>query len=269
MKIFKIWDSEFPLFDEAITNEENDKINTIEFYPVESAEPAPVVVIFPGGGYHFRSSENEGTAVAEFMNSQGMHAAVVHYRVAPYRYPAPLLDAQRTIKLLRYNAKELNINPDRLFTLGFSAGGHLCGMTATFPDVCNIYNDEIDKMSHKPTGAVLCYPVITADEQLGHLPSFKNLLGENYDKKEDYSIEKKVDKNTCPCFVFHCAHDGLVPKENSLLLAKALWDNEIPCELHIFQEGGHGGGLRQVNKYSRAWPTLAAEWIKRLGQEDM
>ena len=269
MEIFKIWDGNFPLYNEEIKNEQNDGINGIEFYPIETDEPAPVVLIFAGGGYGFRSNVNEGVPVAEFFNKKGFHAAVVQYRVAPYSYPAPLLDAQRAIKILRYKAKQLKINPDRVFTLGFSAGGHLAGMTATFPDICNIYNDEIDKMSHKPTGSVLGYPVITCDEKKGHLPSFENLLGENYGKRAEFSLENRVDKDTCPCFVFHCAHDGLVPKENSILFANALWDNGIPCEMHIFQEGGHGGGLRKVNLYSRMWPDLAAEWMHRLGKEDM
>ncbi len=269
MKNFKIWDKEFPLYNEEIKNEQNDGINSIEFYGIEADEPSPLVVIFPGGGYGFRSNVNEGKDVAEFFNGKGFHAAVVQYRVAPYCYPAPLLDAQRAIKLLRYKAKELNINTERVFTLGFSAGGHLCGMTATFPDICNIYNDEIDKMSHKPNGAVLCYPVISADEEIVNLGSFRKLLGENFESKQEYSIEKRVDNDTCPCFVFHCVKDGLVPKDNSIVLANALWEKGIQCELHIFQEGGHGGGLRQVNTHSRMWPTLAADWMHRLGKEDM
>ncbi len=269
MQEFKIWDKEFPLYDSEIKNEQNDNINTFQFYGVESDTPTPVVVIFPGGGYTFRSEPNEGKEIAKYFASQGISATVVQYRVAPYHYPAPLLDAQRAIKKLRYNAKELNINPDRLFTLGFSAGGHLCGMTATFPDICNIYNDEIDKMSHKPTGAIPCYPVITTDERVWHGNSFLNLLGDNYEKRNEYSIEKRVDKDTCPCLVWHCAHDKLVPKENSILFAQALWANDIPCELHIFQEGGHGGGLRRVNLNSRVWPELAVDWIKRFGKPDM
>lgn len=269
MQEFIIWEKEFPFYNSEITNEENNGINTFQFYGVESAEPAPVAVIFPGGGYGFRSNINEGEQVAEFFNKKGIAAAVVQYRVNPYNYPAPLLDAQRSIKILRYNAEKLNINPDRLFTLGFSAGGHLCGMTATFPDVCNIYNDEIDKMSHKPTGAILGYPVITSDEALWHSGSFVNLLGEQYDLREEFSLEKRVDKDTCPCFVFHCAHDGLVPKENSILFAQALWKNDIHCELHIFPEGGHGGGLRAVNLNSRMWPELASDWILRFGKPDM
>lgn len=269
MQEFKIWNKEFPFYNSEIANEENEGINYLQFYGVEAAAPAPVVVIFPGGGYKFRSNVNEGEAIARFFNGKGIAAAVVQYRVNPYTYPAPLLDAQRAIKILRYNAKELNINPDRLFTIGFSAGGHLCGMTATFPDICNIYNDEIDKMSHKPTGAILGYPVITCDENIWHSGSFRNLLGENYDKREEFSLEKRVDKDTCPCFVFHCAYDGLVPKENSLVFAKALWGNGIHCELHIFPEGGHGGGLRAVNLNSRVWPELAADWILRFGKPDM
>ncbi len=266
---FKIWDKEFPLYDETINNEENDNINTMQFYGVDSAEPTPVVVIFPGGAYMFRSNVNEGEEIAQFFNTKGIAAAVVQYRVSPYRYPAPLLDAQRAIKILRYNAAELNINPDRLFTLGFSAGGHLCGMTATFPDICNIYNDEIDKMNHKPTGAIPCYPVITSDDRVGHLDSFGNLLGEQYGRREEFSLEKRVDKDTCPCFVFHCAHDDLVPKENSILFAEALWKNDIHCELHIFPEGVHGGGLREGNLNSRVWPELAVDWVLRFGKPDM
>ncbi len=269
MEIFKIWDKEFPLYDESITNEQNDGINTIEFYPVETEKDLPLVIIFPGGGYTFRSNINEGAYVAEFFNSKGMHAAVVQYRVAPYCYPAPLLDAQRAIKLLRFKAKELKINAERVFTLGFSAGGHLTGMTATFPDVCNIYNDEVDKMSHKPSGAILCYPVISTDTDKIHEGSFKCLLGENFEKREEYSIEKRVDDETCPCFVFHCTYDGLVPRGNSIALASALWERKIRCELHIFQEGGHGGGLRQVNAHSRIWPTLAFDWMERIDKEDM
>lgn len=269
MEKFKIWDKEIPLFDNDIYNEQNENINTIEFYGVESDEPAPLVVIFPGGGYGCRCSGYEGSEVARFFQGKGLNAAVVEYRVNPYRYPAPLLDAQRAIKKLRFNAERLNINPDRVFTLGFSAGGHLCGMTATFPDICNIYNDETDKMSHKPTGAILCYPVVSSDDDKMHEGSFRYLLGENYDEKQDYSIEKRVNADTCPCLVWHCVHDTLVPPINSLVFAKAMWKNDIHCELHIFPEGDHGGGLRQSYLCSRVWPELAVDWIKRFGKPDI
>lgn len=165
MHKIQIWEKDFPLYNPQIKNEANDNINTIDFYPVETDQPLPVVVIFPGGGYAFRCEPLEGRSTAEFFNSQNMHAAVVQYRVDPYRYPAPLLDAQRAIKLLRYHAEELRIDPNQLFTLGYSAGGHLCGMTATFPDICNEYGDAVDKLSHKPNGAILCYPVVSADDE--------------------------------------------------------------------------------------------------------
>lgn len=262
MKLLKIWDKEFPLYNPEINNTENDNINTISFCSVETDKPLPVVLIFPGGGYSFRNESDEGTPTAEFLNSQGMHVAVVNYRVSPYRYPAPLMDAQRAIKLLRYHAKKLQIDPDRIFVLGFSAGGHLCGMTATFPDVANQYGDEIDNIDHKPNGALLCYPVVSADDDKMHRGSFENLLGEDYTQKQDYSIEKNVNENTCPCFLFHCENDTLVPAVNSIVLADSLRKTKVPYELHIFRNGCHGGGIKKDDPLAHLWPILAANWVK-------
>ena len=267
---FKIWDKQIPFEDGNIQNRENANMNRITFFPAESDEKTDLVVIFPGGGYGYRTFDYEGVDVAKRFNEYGISAAVVDYRVAPYHYPCELLDAQRAIKVLRSKADELNINSDRVFTLGFSAGGHLCGMTAVFDDICDIYGDEIDKQSAKPTGAILCYAVVSAKDNLIHEGSFKCLLGEEgFVNRFDFSLEDKVDENTCPCMVWCCAYDDAVPKGNSIEFAKALWAKDILCELHIFQEGGHAGGLRQVNKNSRVWPSLAADWIKRFGLPDM
>lgn len=267
---FKIWDKQIPFEDGNIQNRENANMNRITFFPAESDDKTDLVVIFPGGGYAYRTYDYEGVDIAKRLNEYGISAAVVDYRVAPYHYPCELLDAQRAIKVLRSKADELNINPDRVFTLGFSAGGHLCAMTATFPDICDIYGDEIDKQSAKPTGALLCYAVISCDKDKWHRGTFTNLLGEEQlANKEEFSLEKKVNKETCPCFVWCCAYDGAVPKANSLEFAKALWANDILCELHIFPEGNHGGGLRDNNKCSRSWSHLAIDWIKRFGLPDM
>ncbi len=267
---FNIWDKQIPFEDGNIQNRENANMNRITFFPAESDDKTDLVVIFPGGGYGYRTYDYEGVDIAKRLNEYGISAAVVDYRVAPYHYPCELLDAQRAIKVLRSKADELNINPDRVFTLGFSAGGHLCAMTATFPDICDIYGDEIDKQSAKPTGALLCYAVISCDKDKWHRGTFTNLLGEEQlANKEEFSLEKRVNKETCPCFVWCCAYDGAVPKANSLEFAKALWANDILCELHIFPEGDHGGGLRDNNKCSRSWSHLAIDWIKRFGLSDM
>lgn len=257
-----IWDKEIPLYDPEIKNEQNDEINTIHFYPLETDQSLPIVIIFPGGGYTFRSILNEGTQIAQVFNEQGFHAAVVNYRVFPYHYPAPLLDAQRAIKLFRHQAAELKIDPDKVFTLGFSAGGHLCGMTAVFPDVCTVYGDAIDKQSHKPNGAILCYPVISADDDKMHRGSFQSLLGESFDLRQAYSLEKRVDDDTCPCFMFHCDGDTAVPCGNSIVFRDSLSKYNIPSQLHIFPGGAHGGGLRENDKHANVWPALAANWIR-------
>lgn len=264
MEIFKIWDKEIPLFNSEINNVQNEGINTIKFFGIKTEKPAPLVVIYPGGGYGVRCTDVEGIPVAEYFNEKGFNAAVVEYRVAPYRYPAPLIDAQRAIKVLRYNAKKLNINPDKVYTLGFSAGGHLTGMTAIFPDVCNCYNDEIDKMSAKPNGAVLCYPVISADEEIIEHGSFQNLLGDDYCNRQKYSLEKLVDKNTCPCFMFHCREDDIVPVMNSVVMAQSFIKNNIYSELHLYPVGFHGGALRKEFPHSKSWPELAVEWLNNL-----
>lgn len=258
----KIWDKEIPFYDEKIDNEGNNNINRITFFPADAEKPVPTVVIYPGGGYAIRAISHEGFDVAAFFNSCGYNAAVVDYRVAPYHYPAQLLDAQRAIKVVRSLGAEHNVDAEKIVTLGFSAGGHLCSMTATFPDICNIYGDEIDKLSAHPNGAILCYAVSSSDESFGHLGSFHNLLGDNYAKKEEFSTEKRIDENTCPCFLWHTATDECVNVENSIRFAQNLIKNKIPCELHIFPSGGHGTGLAPQLKEASVWSELAAKWIE-------
>lgn len=263
MYTVKIWENDFPFFDETITNKENEDINRIDFYPAESCEKVPTVVIYPGGGYRMRAEPHEGHDIAKFYNSHGFNAAVVGYRVGPYRYPAPLLDAQRAIKIVRYNADKWNVDTNRVFTIGFSAGGHLCGMTATMPDICTVIGDPIDKMSAKPNGAILCYAVSSSDEKIGHIDSFKFLLGEeNADKFEEFSTDKNIDQNTCPCFLWHTAEDECVNPENTLRFATKLIENGILCEAHIFPKGSHGVGLGKELKGASQWAELSVKWIK-------
>lgn len=262
MQKIQIWEKAFPLYDPQIKNEANDNINTIDFYPVETDKPLPLVIVFPGGGYTFRSKPEEAGETAQYFNSQNMHAAVVHYRVAPYHYPTGLMDAQRAIKLLRYHAEKLYIDPDRVFTLGYSAGGHLCGMTATFPDVCKVYGDDVDQLSHRPNGSILCYPVLSADDDKMHRSSFLNLLGDLFPQRQDFSLEKRVSADTCPCFIMHSAGDTMVLPTNSLVFAESLIKHNIPCNLHIFQYGAHGAALKENDPCGKAWPALATDWIK-------
>lgn len=259
----KLWENEYPLHDKSITNEDNAGTNKLVFYPAPVKEKAPTVVIYPGGGYCIRAEDHEGHQIAQFYNSRGYNAAVVSYRVRPYRYPAELLDAQRAIKLVRYNADKWNVDVNRVFTLGFSAGGHLCGMTATMPDICTVVGDAVDKMSAKPNGAILCYAVCSSNKEIAHLGSFEVLLGEeNMDKVEQFSNDKNVDENTCPCFLWHTAEDDAVDVRNTLLFAARLSENGVPFETHVFPKGRHGLGPAFEVKGACQWLELSANWIR-------
>lgn len=262
MEYLKIWDDEMPLYDKSINNEQNKNINRITFFSANMDQKVPTVVIFPGGGYSMRASEHEGLAIAGFFASQGFNAAVVEYRVAPYRYPAALLDAQRAIKVLRYNAERLFIDENKIVACGFSAGGHLCGMTATKPDICNLCGDEIDKMSCSVNGAILAYAVCSSDEKIGHMGSFYNLVGENNKEKFcELSNELNVTENTCPCFIWHTVPDPCVNVKNSIVFAQKLIDKGVKCELHLYPVGHHGQGLGLKTPHITSWAALAAKWI--------
>ncbi len=256
----RLWENEIPYY-----NSEAETPNSMETYFIETDKPLPCVVVLPGGAYAFRAP-HEGEPVAQFYNTQGMHAVVVDYRVAPNIHPAPLSDAQRAIKILRAHAEEWKIDPERIVILGFSAGGHLAASTMTLGDATSERDgaDEVDKFSAMPNGAILCYPVISVMEAFGHVGSGWNLLGERYhDDKELYSLESRVTENTPKAFLWHTSDDSVVPVKNSLIFAEKLRECGIPFEMHIYPHGRHGLGLAEEHEDIRGWAALSADWIWR------
>ena len=214
--------------------------------------------------------EHEAVTIAEFYYENGFNAFIVHYRVSPNVHPAPLLDAQRGVKLVRFHAEEWGVDPERVFTIGFSAGGHLCGCVATMDDVCTVVGDEIDGMNARPTGAILCYPVISSDPTVAHNDSFKSLLGDDYETShERFSLDKNISENTCPCFLFHTMADGAVPVENSLRMLQALRDRRISAEAFITPVGCHGIGLAQDMPGCEQWPRLTLDWLRRVCEKQV
>ena len=256
-----IWTKEIPYL-----KAKAETPNAFHTYFLETNEPLPCIVVLPGGGYGGRAA-HEGVPIAEFFNSQGFHAVVVDYRVAPNRHPAPLADVQRTIRILRANATEWKIDPQKIVTCGFSAGGHLCGSTILFPDIysADVETDEIDAYDCTPNGAILCYPVISVSEPFGHLNSGKRLLGEErYAREQDgFCLENRVTASTPKAFLWHTSTDEIVNVKNSLVFAEHLRDNGIPFELHVFPEGRHGLGLAKACPDVSEWARLAANWVKR------
>jgi len=250
------------------TNEDKPRLTP---YLVPGDGPRACIVVCPGGGYAGRAG-HEGEPIARWLNTLGVSAFVLDYRVRPYRHPIPLGDAQRAIRTVRHRAAEWRIDPKRVGILGFSAGGHLAGSATTIFDDGKVdAADPIDRQPCRPDAAVLCYAVLTFGE-FRHNGSMVNLLGKESDPalQEQMSLETRVSARTPPVFLWHTADDGAVPVENSLLFAAALRKHKVPFALHVFPHGPHGIGLADGPRAAkapeaRAWPALCAEWLKGLG----
>ena len=227
------------------------------------------VVVCPGGGYGMLAMDHEGRQIAEWLNSLGLDAYILKYRLAPrYHHPAMINDAQRALRYVRAHAGEWGIAPDRIGIWGFSAGGHLASTAATHFDAGNLSaSDPIDRVSSRPDFAILAYPVITCSEPFMHQGSCKNLLGGNPDPKlADYlSNEKQVTAGTPPTFLFHTNDDETVPAENSVAFYMALRKAGVPAELHIYQHGRHGVGLAQNDPVLSSWPQRLEGWLRLRG----
>jgi acetyl esterase/lipase len=258
-----LWEGAVPLFDPAIPQ----RPPRLTPYLLGGGAARPAVIVCPGGGYMGKAFY-EGEPIALWLNRIGASACVLDYRVFPYHHPAPMLDAQRAIRLMRARAAEWGIDPNRIGILGFSAGGHLASTVGThFDDGDPRAADPIERVSCRPDAQILCYPVITFGQHR-HDGSCTALLGENppADLLTALSNETQVSAYTPPAFLWHSAGDETVPVENSLLFAEALRRHNVPFALHVFTHGPHGGGLADDNPLSLSlWTTLCERWLKEIG----
>jgi len=213
------------------------------------------VVICPGGGYNILAWPKEGLEVAEWFNSIGVTAAVLKYRV-PRRDPErphhePLQDAQRAIRLMRHNAKDWGVDPERVGILGFSAGGHLTVMTGThwdkpaYPRV-----DEADDLSCRPD--YMC-------------PIYCAYLGNDYnDRVAELGSLVRLTKETPPTFLAVTWDDSMRGAQSALLFAE-LRKLNVPAEVHVYSKGGHGYGIRESDNPVSTWHHRLGEWLKSRG----
>jgi acetyl esterase/lipase len=238
---------------------------------VDALRRRPAVIICPGGGYRFLSFR-EAEPVALRLNALGINAFVLYYSVAPAEYPVPQLQLAESVRAVGLHAADWATDPDKIFVMGFSAGGHLACSLGT------LWNDRIfapltaQPGQIRPRGMILCYPVITSGE-FAHRDSFAALLGNRHEELRDtVSLEKRVTAQTVPAFIWHTFEDALVPVENSLLLASALRANRVPFELHIYPFGQHGLSLSSSQVYGpgngaairpecEGWIDMAARWM--------
>ncbi|MDQ6699049.1 MAG: alpha/beta hydrolase [Acidobacteriota bacterium] len=253
----------------ALGNADTDQPKLTSYLPASEKAVGTAVVICPGGGYGGLSMDKEGKQVALWMNSIGVAAFVLQYRLGPrYHHPIELMDAQRALRYVRAGAKNFGVSPDRIGIMGFSAGGHLAATAGThFSNPSASGTDVLDSVSSRPDFLILAYPVISFTTSYTHRGSLKNLIGDNPDSElvKSLSNELQVTPQTPPTFLFHTDGDKGVPAENSVLFYLALRKAGIPAEMHIYQNGPHGVGLAPSDPVLSSWPGRLADWLRVRG----
>jgi acetyl esterase/lipase len=233
-------------------NVSNPTITVFSPEPVKATGAA--VLVCPGGGYNILAMDLEGTEVCEWLNTIGVTGVLLKYRVPrrpglPQHVP-PLQDAQRALGLVRHQAKELGIDPQRIGVLGFSAGAHLAAMLSnhhaarTYPVV-----DDADQVSCRPDFSVLIYPGYLTQKDAG----------------DAVSPEMQIDPKATPPTFLAMAQDDPVRVENALFYYLALKQAQVPAELHLYPQGGHGYGLRRTEATVTTWPDRVNDWMRAAG----
>lgn len=231
------------------------------------------VLVIPGGGYVRVVIDKEGFETARRLADAGITAFVLRYRLPGdgWADPAdvPLQDAQRAVRLIRAGAADWGVDPSRVAAMGFSAGGHVAASLST-RHAAAVYApvDAADGLSARPDLAALIYPVIDLAPPNAHAGSRAQLLGRapSAEAEAAYSPHRHVGAHVPPTFLLHAMDDDSVPVENSLAYLAALRAAKVPAEAHLFEEGGHGFGLRLIQgKPAAAWPDLFLAWAARRG----
>ena len=238
---------------------------TIDVYLPSSNPTHTAVLVIPGGGYHDVVADREGAAPAKWLAQRGVAAFVLHYRVAPYHYPAPIADAERAMRLLRSRADEFGFAPDHLGAWGFSAGGHISSILATlFDNGIAASPDPVEHASDRPDFVILAYPLISMKPEIGHAGSRENLLGPQPDPAlvALLSAEDHVTPTSPPAFVFTTNDDDAVPSQNSMLYVTACQRAGVPVEFHMFEHGHHGVDLAEHLPALHLWTVLLESWMR-------
>jgi acetyl esterase/lipase len=230
------------------------------------------VIICPGGGYNILAYDWEGTDIARWLNSRGIAAFVLKYRLPGSKsniepYKSPLLDAQRAMRLVRSNAEQWNVDPGKIGIMGFSAGGHLASTLSTHFDEGNPSDpDPVERVSCRPDFSILIYPVISFTGDFTHAGSRRALLGEEPGQElvNNFSNELQVTKETPPAILIHAGDDTGVPVENSMVYYQALRAHQVSSELHIYPYGGHGFSLAIGKGHLSTWTDRVIDWIRSL-----
>lgn len=242
-----------PVAGKPVTRVHNVSDPTITVYAPKEHGNGAAALIFPGGGYRILAIDLEGTEVADWLNSIGVTAFLVKYRVpdsGPYpAHKAALEDAQRAIGIVRSEAAKWKIDPERIGVIGFSAGANLAVQLSNdfnkriYPAV-----DAADSVSCRPDFALVIYPAYLV------LPKQHFI----------FNPDIKINPQAPPTFLIQAENDP-VHVQNAIAYYLALHQAGVPAEMHIYTAGGHGYGLRTTALPITHWPTLASTWLRSIG----
>lgn len=257
-----------PAFHDRYAQFTTDPIMTV-FRPERPNGSA--MLLTPGGGYRWVVVDKEGYDVARVFAASGTTCFVLRNRLPGDGWAAgpdaPLQDVQRALRLIRSRAQDYGVRPDRIALLGASAGGHLAGLGSARTDAVYEAVDAADAGSYRPDLTVLMYPVATMADPHVHAGSRGFLLGESPTPEAiaAYSLERMDWNGAAPVFLVHAMDDTSVPVENNLQLLSTLKAAEVKAEAHLFQEGGHGFGVRLIQgRPAQVWPDLVRAWAALL-----
>lgn len=227
----------------------------IAYLPNDSVNKNIGVIICPGGGYARLAINHEGHDFAKWLQSKGIAAFILKYRMPNKRKQVPLEDLEKALSYVRSNADLYHLSSDKIGVAGFSAGGHLASTASTHLTANNV----------RPNFSILFYPVITMGDKT-HDGSKLNLLGDSISAGEVmfYSNEKRVNEFTPPTILLLSDDDTTVSSLNSVMYYDALKDHNIPATMYIFPEGGHGWGMRDSFKYHKQMLSLLEMWLDDL-----
>jgi acetyl esterase/lipase len=247
----------------------NISVPRLVIYPAERPNGAAMMVS-SGGGYAHIERGTESIPACQWLQSIGVTAFELIYRLPGEGWPktAPLQDGQRAMRIIRSMARKMPYRSHRIGVMGFSAGGHLAGMTETTPTVERYRSvDEIDAISSAPNFAALLYPVLTLVPPYDHTHTLKSIAGDHPSMPvlEALSVDFQVTPATPPTFLAQAKDDPISPVENSERMYKALQSAHVESELILFDTGGHGWGLGKRGTEEQSWPSHFATWTKKNG----
>ena len=243
------------------------------FLPQHGRATGSAIVIAPGGAYIGLASNLEGRQVADWFTARGFTAFVLKYRLgAANLYPAPLMDAQRAVRLVRSQAKSYGLSPNRIGIMGFSAGGHLAAMESVSADAPVTGSaDPVDQVSSRPDFVVLGYPWLNAMEpaqksEITYCSMIKVLNpAQCAALREPYTPKLHVTASTPTTFIYSTTDDVVVPVRASTEYYDAMLKAGAPVEMHIFRHGQHGSGLGMADAALDLWPVLLEQWLRDIG----